>query len=272
MGANRELSESSPAALDAKRITEHLGRDSSKLPLIRIEPEVDSTNTRLARLRAAGEPVEALLAESQSAGRGRRGRHWISPPGCGVYLSMFRAFAGPVRRLEALGLVAGLAGAAAIERCCGVRPGLKWPNDIQIDGRKVAGCLIDLGGAPEATQAIIGVGINVDFGDRPGPDQPWTDLASATGQAPDRNRLAAALIDQLTDDLDRFDEHGFGELQARWALRDVLRGREVEACGPQNAIIQGRVLGVDESGRLLLQTPDELHRLHSGEVTLKISR
>jgi BirA family biotin operon repressor/biotin-[acetyl-CoA-carboxylase] ligase len=185
---------------------------------------------------------------------------------------MFRAFAGPVRRLEALGLVAGLAGAVAIERCCGVRAGLKWPNDVQIDGRKVAGCLIDLGGVPGAAQAIIGIGINVDFGGWTGPDQPWTDLASATGQAPDRHRLAATLIDQLTDDLNRFDAHGFGELQAQWAIRDVLSGREVVACGPRNTSVQGRVLGVDESGRLLLQTPDELQRLHGGEVTLNISR
>lgn len=272
MDAIREPAAAGTAALSAEQILEQLSGARQRVPELRIEPEVDSTNTQLARLRAAGDSVEVLLAEAQSAGRGRRGRQWISPPGCGLYLSVFRVFVGPVRRLEALGLVAGLAGAAAIERCSGLRPGLKWPNDIQIDGRKVAGCLIDLGGTPDKAHAIIGIGINVDFRGQGGPDQPWTDLAAATGQAPDRNRLAAVLIEQLTDDLDRFDRRGFGDLQARWARQDVLLGQEVRACGPRDAMIQGRALGVDKSGRLLLQTADELHRLHGGEVTLTISR
>ncbi len=256
-------------ALDRRQIQDRLKAAGRNATTLRVEREVDSTNTRLARLRAAGEAVDVLLADAQSAGRGRRGRQWISPPGSGLYLSLFRAFAGPVRRLEALGLVAGLAAAAAIERCCGVQPGLKWPNDIVIGGCKVAGCLIDLGGMPGSASAIIGIGINVDFRGQAGPDQPWTDLATAAGQVPDRNRLAAALIEQLGDDLDDFDEHGFAALQARWAERDVLSGNEVVAAGPGETTIRGQARGVDESGRLLIQTPEGIHRLHGGDITLR---
>lgn len=261
-----------PAVLDAELIRDRLKPADQNTVKVRVEPEVDSTNTQLARLRAAGEMIDVLLAEAQSAGRGRRGRQWISPPGRGLYLSLFRAFTGPVRRLEALGLVAGLSGAAAIERCCGVQTGLKWPNDIQIDGRKVAGCLIDLGGTDALPNAIIGIGINIDFRGQAGPEQPWTDLRQATGQVPNRNRLATVLIEQLTEDLHQFDAHGFKALQARWGRQDVLVGRDVEACGPGDTRIRGRVQGVDESGRLLVQAPDRLHRLHGGEVTLKTRR
>lgn len=254
-----------PIALDAQRIRSRLKRSKATL---RVERKVDSTNTRLAALRAGGEAVDILLAEAQSAGRGRRGRRWISPPG-GLYLSLYRRFSGPVRRLEALGLVAGLAGAAAIERCCGRRAGLKWPNDIQIDGRKVAGCLIDLGGRRDGASAIIGIGINVDFRGQTAPDQPWTDLATTTGQATDRNRLAAALIDQLAEDLDTFDDQGFAAMQARWARRDVLSECTVLASGPGETMIRGQARGVDESGRLLIQTPQGLRRLHGGEISLR---
>lgn len=259
-------------ALDSRRIQDWLKPLTKITPTLQVEREVDSTNSHLARLRADHRAVDIVIAEAQSAGRGRRGRRWISPPGAGLYLSLFRAFAGPVRRLETLSLVAGLAAAGAIERCCAIRPGLKWPNDVLIDGRKLAGCLIDLGGSAGSSSAIIGIGINVDFGGLEGPDQPWTDLASVTGAVPDRNRLAALLIEQLTDDLDRFDAHGFAPFQARWADRDALSGRDVVACGPGKTVVHGQACGVDECGRLLLQASDRLHRLHGGDVTLRASR
>lgn len=258
-----------PTALDADLIRDRLKSAGQRTVSVRVAPEVDSTNTQLARLRAAGETVDVLIAEAQSAGRGRRGRQWISPPGCGLYLSLFRAFAGPVRRLEALGLVAGLAGAAAIQQCCGLQTGLKWPNDIQIDGRKVAGCLIDLGGTDTLPSAIIGIGINIDFRGQTGPEQPWTDLRQVSGHVPDRNRLAAVLIEQLSNDLQQFDARGFVALQARWDRQDVLVGRKVEAWGTGERVIRGYALGVDQSGRLMIQAADRLHRLHGGEVTLK---
>ncbi|MFW5816147.1 MAG: biotin--[acetyl-CoA-carboxylase] ligase [Wenzhouxiangella sp.] len=259
-------------ALDPQRIQEWLKPLNRRTPSLSVEREVDSTNTHLARLRAAGDAVDIVIADAQSAGRGRRGRQWISPPGGGLYLSLFRAFAGPVRRLETLSLVAGLAATAAIEGCCAIQPGLKWPNDVLIDGRKLAGCLIDLGGHGACANAIIGIGINVDFGGLKGPDQPWTDLAGATGSVPDRNRLAALLIAQLLHDLDRFDAHGFSPFQARWADRDALTGREIVAYGPGKSVVQGQARGVDERGRLLLQASDRLYRLHGGEVTLRTSR
>ncbi|MFP4209146.1 MAG: biotin--[acetyl-CoA-carboxylase] ligase [Wenzhouxiangella sp.] len=258
-----------PGALDRRQILAQLESTRQPAPTLRIEREVDSTNAHLARLHAAGEKIDVLLAEAQSAGRGRRGRQWISPQGCGLYLSMQRSFAGPLRRLEALSLVAGLSAAAAIERCCGLRPGLKWPNDLQIEGRKLGGCLIDLAGNRQTSSAIIGIGINVDFRGQTGPDQPWTDLAAASGQPVDRNRLAGHLIEQLIDDLDQFELSGFGAMKDRWTSHDVLTGRAIEAHSHGQPVIRGQALGVDESGQLLVRTPDRLHRLHGAEVTLR---
>lgn len=237
----------------------------------RVEREVDSTNLELARARATDNSLQVLLAETQTAGRGRRGRHWISPPGCGLYLSMFRAFVLPPRRLGALSLVAGLATASAIaERCPTLRPGVKWPNDIVIHRQKLAGCLIDLTATGNAASAIIGVGVNVDFRGVEEPDQPWTDLARlGGGHPPDRNQLAAALIRQLDHHLVRFADEGFAPFLSLWQSRDVVLGEEVRVSGANGEERIGRARGVDEQGRLLIENRAGLHHLPSGDISLR---
>ena len=253
--------------LDADRIVQ-FGAPSRLRP--RIEGEVDSTNLELARLRAAGESVQVLIAEAQTAGRGRRGRVWLSPPGCGLYLSMFRSFALAPRRLGALGLVAGLATSSAVAKSCPpIRPGVKWPNDVLVNGRKLAGCLIDLTGTRETSSAIIGVGINVNFQSMEGPDQPWTDLARISALPPDRDQLAAALITQLDEDLSRFADEGFAPFAALWKSHDVLLGRDVLASAGSGQELSGRAMGVDVQGQLLIQNDHGLHHLPAGDVTLR---
>lgn len=253
------------APLDAADIRRRLHQP--ELPLA-VEPSVGSTNTRLAERRDNGEALSVLMAEHQSAGRGRHGRQWLSPPGCGLYLSMAREFARPASALSALSLVAGLAAADAVSRHSRIQVGLKWPNDLQVGGRKLGGCLIDLKQAGQRPcLAIVGIGINVDLGRTEGPDQPWTDLVREGGSN-DRNHLAAQLILSLHRDLALFDQAGFTALRARWDAHDVLRGRVVRVSGGQ-ADIEGRSVGVDPGGSLLLQSAGGMRTVHAGEISVR---
>jgi len=267
MAADPDQSGAKASALNKDRILSLLKHDPA--PVLRVEQELDSTSDHLARLRQAGHDVDVVIANAQSAGRGRRGRRWISPPGAGLYLSLFRPFEQSIRQLASLGLVAGVAAAEAIEQTCGISVGLKWPNDLQIDGRKVAGCLVDTEKTAQASAAIIGIGINIDLREHSGPDQPWTDLVSVTGQAVDRNRLSAALIRRLTELLSEFDRAGFIALREHWAQRDILNGHPIEVFDQDRKIIGGRAMGVDELGQLLVEVQGQIHRLHGGEVTLR---
>lgn len=235
----------------------------------RVVFETVSTNSQLAEDLKRGQQEPVLLAEYQSAGRGRRGRGWLSPPGRGLYLSLAWTSRRPLRELGALSLVAGLAAARATAQTCQVRVGLKWPNDLQIEGRKLGGCLIDLATVgPGCVRAIIGLGLNVDFTGLEGPDQAWTDLASHTS-APDRNDLAARLIDQLIDHLQRFEQHGFPIFAECWRAHDVLHGREVSLIDQNSACRSGRAAGVDAQGRLQFETAEGTMAISSGEVSLR---
>ncbi len=255
-----------PAALDENHIRRYAG-DSRRS--IRVEQVVDSTNLELARLRAAGESVDVLLGDTQTAGRGRRERHWISPPGCGLYLSWYERFDRPATQLGALSLVVGLAAAAAVAATVSIDPGLKWPNDLIIDGHKLGGCLVDLSAGSTRSSAIIGIGINVDFGLQAGPDQPWTDLVRTSGQAVDRNELAGQLIRQLHVHLQEFQHAGLTPFVSRWNAADVLCGRMVRATGLAKGPVEGHAEGIDDKGRLLLRDGPDLLRLSSGEVSLR---
>lgn len=233
-----------------------------------IEASVDSTNSSLAQRRARGESVRVLLAEQQTAGRGRQGRKWLSPPRRGLYLSMAWEFQRAARDLSPLALIAGLAAADAIAATSSVRVGLKWPNDLQVKGRKLGGCLIDLSPLGRyGCLAILGIGINVSLAGETGPDQPWTDLRSEGGSS-DRNMLAAELINTLVRDLSLFQDSGFEPFRPRWEACDVLQGQRVSV-GTQSTGLQGQVCGVDAAGALVLQTAAGKRCVHAGEVSVR---
>jgi BirA family biotin operon repressor/biotin-[acetyl-CoA-carboxylase] ligase len=240
--------------------------------------ETDSTNAVMARLPAARRHAHAVLAESQSAGRGRRQRHWYSPAGGNIYLSLGWRFEPPPPHLSTLPLVAGVCVCRALERA-GLRShGVKWPNDILVGGLKLAGILVETQtAAGRAVLAVIGIGLNVRMPGSPkGPpagaiDRPWTDLASqlpAAHRGIGRNALAALLLEELLPGLERYATAGFAPFREDWNRRDLLSGKRVGLEGNGMAHT-GTALGVDEGGGLAVDIDGYgVQVLHAAEVSI----
>lgn len=238
---------------------------------------VDSTNTRLLRQPAPERGCAVLLAERQSAGRGRRGRAWVSPLAAHLYLSVARRFRGGLGRLGGLSLVAGIAAAEALAEL-GLPVRLKWPNDLVVgDGegtppRKLGGLLVEGGGEHAGpVRAVVGLGLNVRMPAAAAAaiDQPWCDLAGLMDQVPDRNRLAAVLLGRLLPALRRFDEEGLDPFLPRHAAFDALAGREV-VVDDGGRRLAGTALGLAADGALRVRLAGGGTRVfHAGEVSVR---
>lgn len=238
---------------------------------VAVAQRVDSTNSELLRgLRLQTAP-QALLAESQQAGRGRRGRPWTAVYGGSLCLSVRWSFAQPVAGLSGLSLVAGLSVVDVLQQQFAAAAMLKWPNDIFLNDRKAGGILVELVGDPLGPcEAIIGVGLNLalptDLGNQI--DQPVTDIRSACGFVPDRNELTIALLTAFAMDLQRFEEQGFAAFEQRWVGRDALLNRAL-TLDLGNQVHQGVARGVDAQGRLLVDGADGRQAWASGEVSIR---
>lgn len=260
-------------ALDVGAVQGALGPLAARFAL-HVLPECDSTNSRLMALPVNGTARFAVLAtERQTAGRGRRGRSWLSWPGAGLTFSVRWTFA-PVHHLPAgLSLVVGLAVARALELLGVDGVQLKWPNDVLIHGRKIAGILIELstlrGSKPSA---IIGIGLNLRLPSDAVVESATgvTDLASCLAAPPGPNQLLADVLAQLDHFLDLYATAGFAALRAAWMQRNAFADLPVRILGEAEAL-SGTCVGVDEDGALLLKASDGLRRVLSGEVSLRLA-
>ena len=258
--------------LNAEAIAAGLSPDSrARLKDLTVLPVVDSTNTWLQA--QPGEP-RVCLAEFQSAGRGRRGRGWVSPFGANLYMSLAWRFDEWPPGFTALGMVTAIAAVRALDAMGVDDVSIKWPNDLIAAGRKLGGVLIDIQGEPPgATRAVIGLGINVRMpaaaaGDI---DQPWMDLATLSdNNPPERNALAAALIEAQLAALEEFAAGGFAAFGEDWRRLDLVAGRAV-ALQSHDQTVTGVAAGVDEQGALLLRTPHGVKRFVSGDVSLRVA-
>jgi len=233
--------------------------------------EIDSTSSELLRTAAARGDLAVCLAEQQSAGRGRRGRQWQSPPLCNVYLSVLKRFARGMGSLAGLSLAVGVAVAQALERCGAPSLALKWPNDVLAGEGKLAGILVELGGEfLGPCHAVIGIGVNVYLpaAVRAAIGQPAADLAAICAPLPSRNRVVAALLTELAEVLDRFDASGFAGLREAFVQRDCLFGQALDL-SDANGRQRGTGAGVDARGALLLRQGDTIASFDSAEVTVR---
>jgi len=247
-----------------------------RLDRLQLLSVTDSTSDRLraAEPPAAGR-LQLVLAEFQRGGRGRRGRRWLAPYGGGICFSLATTFARRPPDLPALGLAAGVAAWRALRRA-GLRSlGLKWPNDLLVEGRKLGGLLVEVDGEADGPlRAIIGLGVNWQLSPaihdavRAAGGLPPTAISECLPGAPSRHTLAAALVDALAMALDQFAVEGFAPSAADWREADLLRGRSVEVhCGRRS--LSGTACGIDASGNLLVATPQGLETVVAGEVSLR---
>ncbi|MBT7306909.1 MAG: bifunctional biotin--[acetyl-CoA-carboxylase] ligase/biotin operon repressor BirA [Gammaproteobacteria bacterium] len=266
-----------PAAvslLDAEDILEQLeGSIRERLPSVQALWQCDSTNSELMRqLHQGAEPGSVLLAEYQSGGRGRRGKSWISPFGSSLNLSLLWRFSGGVMALSGLGMVVGIAMAHAVQAVGIEGAMLKWPNDLHLGDHKLGGVLIELEGESEGpTDIVIGVGINVALSAQAGGviDQPWTSLSHYLNPTPTRNQLAAALLNQLTPRLDRFEQSGLAALMPEWEALDRVRGSTVVLQQESGATI-GVARGINALGALQLECEGAIQSHYSGDLSLRL--
>lgn len=271
------------AGLDAARIVEALPAPVHTL-LAQLEcvAQIDSTNTELLRRPAPERGTAVLLADCQSAGRGRAGRVWASPPGANLYLSLSRRFACPLAALAPLTLAVGVRTAEALH-ALGAQPvRLKWPNDLVVTGSdgglcKLGGILVEAGRIDTARdaagcRAVVGLGLNLRMpaDAAAGIDQPWCDLSGLLGDGlPARESVAATVLAALLPVLDAWERDGLQAHAAAFAALDALAGREVQAMlGAET--LTGVGAGIDPGGALRLRLASgDVRTLHAGEVSVR---
>ncbi len=236
-------------------------------------PSVDSTNAEALRLLPAAQSLPYyVLAERQTSGRGRRGRSWVSPFGENLYYSLVVRVEGGMRQLEGMSLAVGLALLQVIRALGVTEAGLKWPNDVLVGDRKLAGILLELSGDPaDVCHVVIGIGLNVNMlaADSGAIGQPWTSVRAELGRTLNRNELVAELNRQLSRYLDIQLREGFAALQDEWQACHLWQGRRV-ALTAGGEPIEGEVLGVDRSGAIRLRINGVERSFSGGELSLRL--
>ena len=255
----------------------HLPSITSKLGTAPDSPvhlywELDSTQDELTRRLAGSPALTVVLAERQTLGRGRRNHGWLSPPGLGITLSCLKHFAGGPAVLSGLSIAMGVCVVQALASA-GV-PGLqlKWPNDVVADQGKLAGILIEVSGEYDGPSVVrVGVGLNV----RLSPavlgqlDQPATDLATLCGGTPpDRNELAARVIEHLRTGLLRFEQEGLAPFAQDFAHMDWLAGKPLSVRGP-HGMQSGIGHGIDARGALRVEIDGLMTSVYSDTVSVR---
>ena len=255
--------------LDADAIERQLPPPArSCLSRLEVVWETDSTNARLLAAPAPVAGCRVLLAERQSAGRGRRGRAWVSPLAANLYFSVSRRFHTPLARMGGLSLAVGVALAEAVAALGVSGAGVKWPNDLVIDGRKLGGLLVESRGeAAGGFRVVIGLGLNVHMRAAEGIDVAWTALAEHLPQRPSRTQLAAAIGRVIVETCRSLEMQGFQPFLPRFAKLDVLAGRPVRVSG--NPTLEGTACGINQDGALLVDSGGKRHAVHAGDVSVR---
>ncbi len=244
----------------------------ASLGAIHLLGSTPSTNSCASRdLPRDSGRARVWLAEHQSAGRGRRGRPWVSTFGENLYFSMAWRFDLPMTELAGLSLVVGVVVAEVLAEMGLVGHRLKWPNDVLVDGRKLSGILVEVAGEADGpSTAVLGVGVNFRLSDAQGGqiEQPWTDLRRVSGESLSRNRMTGLLTDRLIHACRRFSAERLEPFLDRWIRFDGLIGERVRVIrGPQT--VEGVYLGIAPSGALVLEDETGRREYHAGEVSLR---
>lgn len=236
-------------------------------------PEVDSTNIRARELAAQGYPEGTVVAaEAQTSGKGRRGRSWFSPAGQGLYFSVILRPRVPLRDISKVSLVAGLAVAETMEAELNLKPVIKWPNDILINNRKVAGILAEAVTDMDSVEYIVlGMGLNINNQMQDFPSDLQVRATSALaecGTVISRARILQTLLKRLEYHYSLFTGNDFRQVLDKIKSRSIVIGREVRL-DTVNGYIIGQAIDIDDNGFLLVRDREgATHTIMSGEITV----
>lgn len=261
------------ALLNIEQLNRTLQQQCEQPPVVEYFPRIGSTNQYLlGRLAEKLDNGHTVVAEAQSQGRGRRGRQWHSPFASNIYLSMYRRLEQGIAAAMGLSLVVGVCVAQVLRRWQ-VPVQLKWPNDVLVNGQKLAGILVELQGQNEGNcDVVLGIGINVamDRQQASNIDQPWADVQSVINQPVDRTALCADLIAELHHAFAKYDQQGFAPFKDEWLAFDAYAGQQVKIITGSQQVL-GEAQGVTSEGGLLLKVAGsgEIKTYFGGEVSLR---
>ena len=214
------------------------------------------------------------FAEAQSQGRGRNGHAWVSPYGCNLYASLIWRFEQGITHISGLSLALGLAVLTALEALGVSGLQLKWPNDVLINKKKVAGILVETSGdLLGPCCAVIGIGINAGMTPEQGADieQSWIALRELLDESLiDRNQIAAMLLAEVVNHLTVLSQKGFRALQVQWNAHDAFAEQPIAMTWSKQRV-EGIGKGVREDGALCVQVNNELHYFLSGEISMRMN-
>jgi BirA family biotin operon repressor/biotin-[acetyl-CoA-carboxylase] ligase len=262
-----------PEKLDLNRIQQALVNKCS----VNLFDCVDSTNEWVLQKARDGEPMPfACFAEQQTQGRGRRGKRWVSPYGCNIYMSLAWLFEIPVGQIGVLSLATGLAVIKALEKTGIHNAMLKWPNDVLVEDKKIAGILIETARlSDKTTSAVIGVGLNYQLpeGSPDIPDQPWTDVMTTLKTEPEggRNYLAGLLLRECMTMCERLPQEGeafIDEFQNRY---DACAQKTVSVILDNGEQLQGIASGITATGEIRILIDGKERVFNSAEISLRKS-
>ena len=241
-----------------------------RIPVLEIHGQTTSTNQLLLEQGPRLVSGHVCLAESQSAGRGRRGRTWHSPYGRNLYCSLGWRFPEVPPSFPALGLAVAVGLARTLQSLGLAGVQLKWPNDVQWCGRKLAGILVEMSGESHGPcTVVVGVGLNILMSpSSTAIDQPWVDLSTALGERVSRNRVCARMLDHLVDVLQVFQDEGLAPFVAEWQAIDALYGKAVTLESGGHTL-HGVARGIDARGALLIRHDEGMKRYMAGDVSIR---
>ncbi|EIJ69759.1 bifunctional biotin--[acetyl-CoA-carboxylase] ligase/biotin operon repressor BirA [Pasteurella bettyae] len=254
--------------LDQRRLSEAL-----KPSNVIIKPIIDSTNQYIIEHLDELKKGDLCLSEHQTAGRGRRGRQWLSPFAGQLIMSFYWTF-DPRKSLDGLSLVIGMAIADALKSAGANTINLKWPNDLYLSGRKLAGILIEIANRKNGLlNVIVGIGINLSLPKQEHLiDQPWAELCESLPHL-DRNQLVIQVVNKLYQYLNQFERHGIDEtFRKKWSEMDFAINELVNIITDKQIIV-GVNQGIDERGYIVIKTESgEIMKFNGGEVSLRKGR
>jgi BirA family biotin operon repressor/biotin-[acetyl-CoA-carboxylase] ligase len=262
---------SSPDIINPHELRARL-KDSRVGSRLEFSKLTESTNADAFRLAEAGAAEGTIvLADSQTGGKGRRGRVWASPAGVNLYCSVILRPSIMPQEAPQLTFLSAVAAARAIELTTKLIPEIKWPNDLLISGKKVAGLLNEMSAETDGINfVILGIGVNLNMTAGQFPKDlrhPATSLLLESGVRVDRSLFAAAMLNELERLYADFLEQGFGPVREEWQRRCNANGHQVLVSDSGTECTGGRFIGIDSDGAMLLRSDDgKLHRITCGDV------